>query len=155
MKQGKNISIWFIGLLFGIFSSLSMNNEFEDTLHRINDADIPDTPTAYLMGGYICMLLGLFFNIIVFLIFLILILSLKKQLDIKYFFIIKSESIGQKIVHILGYMLILAFIYYYAKSLVIYHEWIVSEFTLYITSIITTAFYIIILVSILSKKENR
>ena len=153
MKYVKSIFIWLVGLAISITSSMSLIYEFIDTLHRISDSDIPDTPVAYLAGGFFCAFLSVTFNIIIFLFFLVRFLTLKKNIEMRNLIYNKSESKFTKMIHILGYFLILIFIFNYGKVLITYHEFILSEFAYYTSSIVSIGFYIIILASIFDKKS--
>ena len=149
----KKILIWFLGFSVSIVSSILLFYSFENTLHRIDPSTVPDTPTAYFMGGFIGTFFGIIHNIIVFVVFFILILALKRDVCFCDFIIKRENSFIQKIIKLLGYGIIVLFIHNYCVKLLVYRELILSEALFYLSSVLTAVFYIIMMVAI-TKKQN-
>lgn len=154
MKHVKNLSIWLMGLAISIISSISIMYLFDDTMYRIKETDIPENGTAFLMGGFFGALFGAAFNIFVFIVFLIFLFGLKAEVKFKYFLLRGNESIALKVIHIIGYAIMILFAFDYVKNLFLYHDFILSEIIFYLASIITTAFYTILLCSLINSGQQ-
>lgn len=153
MKTLKGIFIWLTGFSISLFSSYISMYEFEDTIHRIPNSEIPDTPTAYLMGGFFGACFGIAFTIIIFLILLLVYSEKEREIEFKNFLLHRSERKALKVMHIVGYILILKKAFDYTKALIDFHEFFPSELAYYISSIVSLCIYIIILASIFNKQE--
>lgn len=147
----KNLAALFIMFFTSLSASAALFYHFEDTLKFISEAVLPENPTAYAMGGFFGASLGVIFSVILTLIFFILVFVLGVKIRPALLLFQKKERFVCKIFRILGYIIIIWFVYRGIYDWIQYKIFLINGLWYYTSSISTVAMDIIILESILSR----
>ena len=144
----KNIAWLLMTLAISLSASIANIPYFDDTIKFIDEANIPETPTAFLLGGFVAAFFGVIFNIFVFVLFTALVFILNKKIMLRLFLFQKNERVTCKVWRCIGYFVIVCFIWSGIKALISYKELILSGLWFYSSAIMTAVLYTTILASV-------
>lgn len=149
----QNIASLTALFLTGISASAATERYFYDTIKFVNDADLPENPTAYLMGGFFGEVFGIMFTILIVFILLIWIFYLRKKIRLSLLLFQKGESIACRVWRIIGYLLILRSIYHGVNDYIKYKEFFINGLWYYSSIVAFISMFIIIFESIITKDK--
>lgn len=142
----KNIAFLLASLISAFSSCAALMYYFDDTLKFVDD--LPETPTAAVLGGYVAMVFGAILHIFIMVIFIIFIFSPKAKIEPRLFFFQKDEWLSCRVWRVIGYIVIAMFLYMGIKDLIVYKEFFLNGLWYYASSILTAALYLVIWESI-------
>lgn len=151
-KGFNAILFWVLGLSISLFSSISLAISFGATFHRVNMSEMPENPVGFLLGGIIVGGFCLSFHFTMYVALLILTLVAKLRICFSDL-LLKKDMIVKNIVRIIGYFIVFLFIKSYFTELIRYKEFVIWEFSYYLSSILTTIIYIIWVNSFFKEKK--
>lgn len=150
----KNLAWLFVSFFVSLSASIAILFYFNDTAPYLSACAVPDTPTAYLLGGFAGTVLSVLLNLTVFLYFTAFTFVLKKKIVLGSLLYHKTEKIGCKICHATGYCIMLLFFFCGVRDFTSYGKIFLSGLWFYASAIATAAFYTIIMVSLLSHQSR-
>ncbi len=87
----KNLAWLFASLLVSLSASIAIMFYFNDSVPYLLASSVPDTPTAYLLGGFDGTALGILFNLSAFFYFTAFTFALKKRFLFSLLSIVKTK----------------------------------------------------------------
>lgn len=150
----KNIAALLALFCTGISSSIATFYYFNDTLMFVQDADLPETPTAYLLGGFFGMVFGIMFTLFITFVFCILIFALCRKIKLSFLMFNEKENTACKIFRTIGYLIIIWFAYQGISDWIEYKTFFINGLWFYLSSIAFCAMGIIIFEAIITNPPS-
>lgn len=147
----KNLAALAAAFVTGLSASVALFYYFEDTLNFANEAALPENPTAYALGGFFGASLGILFNVLLTLLFLILVFILGVKIRPSLLLFPKKERSICKIVRILGYAAAIWLAFCGIHDWIQYKVFLLTGLWYYTSAIAALALYIVIIESVLSR----
>lgn len=150
----KNILYIVSFFVIGCIGSYIGMIYFEETLLYIDTSQVPDTPTAFLMGGFLAFLVTNLFNFYAMSFFAIVINLKGNAISLKSAVITEVQGKAQKNICIVGYALTAIAVLNIIKDFHIYGVFIPLSVPYFVLFGANIMMYVVLLNSWLMKREN-